>query len=116
MNNVIKIIISLLAALAVFLAGWFANAWKTRNEVKKEVKKAIGDLNKEQAKALKALKESYEEKLKKKDEIIKSLHTIIDRLLNVLQTQQPDNKAAANKAVISLIEKLELQKKNLKNL
>ena len=43
MSNVIKIILSLLAALAVFLAGWFSHAWKNRNQVKKEVKKAIDE-------------------------------------------------------------------------
>lgn len=116
MDKVIKIILSLLAVLAVFLAGWLSHAWKNRNEVTKEVKKAIADLNKEHKKALKALKESYDEKLKKKDEIIKSLHEIIDRLINILRSRQPDNKTTANEAVTSLIEKLVLQKEELNNI
>ena len=111
MSNVIKIILSLLAALAVFLAGWFSHAWKNRKQVKKEVKKAIDDLNKEHAKALKALKDSYEEKLQKKDEIIKSLHEIIDRLLKVLQPLQAENSVGVN----TIINNLKSNKQKLYN-
>ena len=93
MNKVIKIIFSILAALALFLTGWVAHAWKNRGEVTKEVKKAIGDLNKEHKKALEALKDKYEEQLKKKDEIIENLQKIIDRLL-ILFKKIPGSNAA----------------------
>lgn len=86
MDKVIKIILSILVALCAFLAGWFAHAWKNRKEVPKEVKKAISELNREHKKALKSIRDSYEEKLKKKEEIIKSLEQIIDRLLKLFET------------------------------
>lgn len=65
-----------------------AHAWKNRKEVEKEVKKAISDINKEHKKALEALKKDYEDKLKKKDEIIEKLQEIIERLLRQLEPLQ----------------------------
>lgn len=88
MQNVIKIILSILAALLMFLAGWLAHAWKNRDKVAKEVKKAISDLNKEHKKALESLKKNYDEQLKKKDEIISELKKIIDRLIRILESQE----------------------------
>ncbi len=87
MAGVIKVIVALLIALAVFLAGWLAHAWKNKGQVEKEVKQAISDLNKEHKKALMALKDDYEEQIRRKDEIINELKNIIDRLINVLQSR-----------------------------
>lgn len=86
MDKVIKIILSILAALCAFFVGWFAHAWKNRKEVSKEVKKAISELNREHKEALKSIRDSYEEKLKKKEEIIKNLEQIIDRLLKLFES------------------------------
>lgn len=86
MDKVIKIILSILAALCAFFVGWFAHAWKNRKEVSKEVKKTISELNREHKEALKSIRDSYEEKLKKKEEIIKNLEQIIDRLLKLFES------------------------------
>lgn len=83
MSNISKIILSILGALIAFLAGWLAHAWKNRNEVAKQVKKAISDLNKEHEKVLKILKEDYEKQIEKKDKIINDLIGIIDRLIKL---------------------------------
>lgn len=45
MDKVIKIILSIIGALLVFLVGWFFHAWENRGEVEKEVNKAIKELN-----------------------------------------------------------------------
>lgn len=102
MGNVIKIIISILGALTMFLAGWFLHAWKNRKAIAKEVKKTIADVNKEHKKALEALKLDYEKKLKKKDEIIADLHSIIDCLLNVLLPLQSSNAFGVDKLINNL--------------
>ena len=86
MDKVIKITLSILAALVMFLVGWFAHAWKNRNKVAKEVKKAIIDINEQHKKALHSLKDDYEKKLKKKDEIISELKKIIDRLIKFFES------------------------------
>jgi len=112
MSNVIKVILSLLAALTLFLAGWFAHAWKNRGQVSKEVEKAISDLNKQHKKALQAMKDEYEEKLKKKNEIIRRLTEIIDRLLQVLLPLQ----GTGAHGVDSLISKLNLNREKLRNI
>lgn len=82
MDKVIKIILSILGALLLFLAGWFAKAWENRGKVTKEVKQAMTDLNNEHKKALKALLNDHEKKMRKKDEIITRLLQIIERLIN----------------------------------
>lgn len=86
MDKVIKITFSILAALLMFLAGWLAHAWKNRNEVTKEVKKAIIDVNEQHKKALHSLKDDYEKRLKKKNEIISELKKIIDRLIKLFES------------------------------
>lgn len=86
MDKVIKITLSILAALVMFLVGWFAHAWENRNKVSKEVKKAIIDINEQHKKALHSLKDDYEKKLKKKDEIISELKKIIDRLIKFFES------------------------------
>lgn len=107
MNNIIKIILSLIGALLIYLAGWFSNAWKHRGKVAKEVKEAISDLNKEHKKALKAVKASYEEKLKKKDEIIEDLNKIIDRLIALFEPLQKDNAPGANRVMKNILKNKE---------
>lgn len=111
MNKVVKIILSILLALTSFLAGWFVHAWKNRGHVEKEVKKAISDVNKLHKQAIMAIKDDYEKKLKKKDEIIKKLQGIIDRLLQVLQPLQ----GTGAYGVDSLISKLNLNKEKLQS-
>ena len=86
MNNIIKIILSILAALTLFLAGWFSHAWKNRDQVSTEVKKAIEALNQEHKKALEAIKRDYKDKLEDKNDIINNLNLIINRLIKVFDT------------------------------
>lgn len=86
MDKVIKIILSILWALLAFLAGWLAHAWKNRDKVTKEVKKAISDINEQHKKALKSLQADYEKKLKKKNEIISELKKIIERLITLFES------------------------------
>lgn len=99
MSNIFKIIFSLIGALSLFLAGWFAHAWKNRGNIAKEVKKTIVDLNKERKKAEKAIRDSYEEKLKQKEEIIQSLYKIIERLIGLFEPLQKDNVFLANRVM-----------------
>ncbi len=100
MDKVPKIIVSIIIALGLFLAGWFAHAWKNREEVPRQVKKAISVLNENHKKALKALKDDYEEQLKKKNEIIADLQQIIERLLKLFETIPG---SAASKVVDNLV-------------
>ena len=86
MDKVIKIILSILGALLFFLLGWFAHVWKNREMVAKEVKKAISDINGQHKKALESLKDDYEEKLKKKNEIVSELKIIIERLIKLFES------------------------------
>ena len=109
MNNIVKIILSLILALVIFLAGWFAHAWKNRGKVAKEAKEALLEVNKLHKQAIMAIKDDYEKKLKKKDEIINKLLGIIDRLLQVLQPLQ----GTGAYGVDSLISKLNLNKEKL---
>lgn len=104
MSNLLKIILSLIWGLVLFLAGWFSHAWKNRGNVTKEVKKTIVDLNEERKKAEKAIRDSYEEKLKKKEEIIKSLYKIIERLIDLFEPLQKD-KAYGAERVLNNIKK-----------
>lgn len=112
MNKITKIILSILGALFTFLLGVFTHAWVNREKVKEEVKKAIKDLNKENKKAFTAMKDSYEEKLRKKDTIIKKLNEIIDRLLNLFIPMAGSN----NKEVDKLIDNLKKNKDKLNDL
>ena len=111
MSNIVKIILSLLAALSIFLAGWLAHAWKNRYQIEKEVKKAISDINKQHKIALEEMKKEYEERLEKKDEIIRNLQGIIERLLRLLQPLQ----GTGAFGVDSLIANLNSNKEKLKN-
>lgn len=106
MNKVIKIILSILLALLAFLAGWFAHAWKNRNKVAKEVKKAIAAVNEQHKKALKALKDDYDEQLKKKDEIISDLINIIERLKKYIKAIEGPGVARLEKNLNENYEKL----------
>lgn len=112
MGNVIKVILALLAALVLFLTGWFAHAYKNRKEVEKQVKEAISDINKLHKDALNSLKKEYEEKLRKKDEIIRKLIEIIDRLLRQLEPLQ----GTGAYGVDSLICKLNTNKEKLRSI
>ena len=64
MDKVIKIILSILAALLLFLLGVVFGGREKREKVSKDVKKAISDVNKQHKKALAALRDECEEKLK----------------------------------------------------
>ncbi|WP_314322002.1 hypothetical protein [Prevotella nigrescens] len=85
MSSVIKVILSILVALMIFLSGWIFGSKNKEKRVKIEVKKAINDLNKEHKKALKAIRGDYEDKLRKKEEIISKLYQIINKLLFLLE-------------------------------
>ena len=106
MDKVIKIILSILLALLAFLAGWFAHAWKNRDKVAKEVKKEISDINEQHKKALKSLKDDYEKKLKKKNEIISELNKIIERLIKLLESTEGPGVAKVMKNLNTNREKL----------
>ena len=106
MDKVIKIILSILLALLAFLAGWFAHAWKNRDKVAKEVKKANSDINEQHKKALKSLKDDYEKKLKKKNEIISELNKIIERLIKLLESTEGPGVAKVMKNLNTNREKL----------
>lgn len=106
MDKVIKIILSILLALLSFLAGWLAHAWKNHNKVAKEVKKAISDLNEQHKKALKSLKDDYENKLKKKNEIISELIKIIERLIKLFESTEGPGVAKVMKTLNTNKEKL----------
>ena len=112
MNNVVKIICSLLAALATFLAGYLVGTRKKQGQIEKEVKKAISDINKQHEQVLKQMKEEYENSLKTKDKIIRNLQSIIERLLRQLQPLQ----GSGDFGVDSLIANLNSNKEKLKNL
>lgn len=99
MGKILNIIISLIGALFLFLAGWFAHAWKNRGNIAKEVKRTIVDLNKERKKAEKAIRKSYEVKLKQKEEIINSLYKIIERLIGLFEPLQKENVFGANRVM-----------------
>jgi single-stranded DNA-specific DHH superfamily exonuclease len=99
MGKILNIIFSLIGALLLFLAGWFAHAWKNRGNIAKEVKKTIVDLNEERKKAEKAIRDSYEEKLKQKEEIIQRLYKIIERLIGLFEPLQKDNVFGANRVM-----------------
>lgn len=109
MDKIIKIILSILAALLMFLAGWLAHAWKNRGKVTTEVKKAIVDLNKQHKKALEALKKDYDEKLKAKDKIIAELKNIIDRLIKLFESTE-------GPGVARVIRNLQINKEKLHKL
>jgi len=102
MDKIIKIILSIIGALLMFLAGWVSKAWTDRGHVRNEVKKAISDLNQEHKKALESLKSDYENRIKQKNEIIKKLNEIIDRLFNVLKPLQKDGYSDVNRVVDNL--------------
>ncbi len=106
MDKVIKIILSILLALLTFLAGWLAHAWKNRDKVAKEVKKAISDINEQHKKALKSLKDDYENKLKKKNEIISELKKIIERLIKLFESTEGPGVAKVMKNLNTNKEKL----------
>ena len=109
MDKVIKIILSILAALLMFLVGWMAHAWKNRGKVTTEVKKAIADLNKQHKKALEALKKDCNEKLKAKDKIIDELKNIIDRLIKLFESTE-------GPGVAKVIKDLQINKEKLHRL
>jgi hypothetical protein len=88
MDKIIKIILSILAILLMFLAGWFAHAWKNRGKVTTEVKEAITELNKQHKKVLEALKKDYDKKIEEKNKIIANLEAIIDRLIKFFESTE----------------------------
>lgn len=106
MDKVIKIILSILTALLIFLAGWLSKVWKDRNKVAKEVKKAISDINEQHKKAIKSVKDDYETKLKKKDEIISELKKIIERLIKLFESTEGPGVAKVMKDLNTNKEKL----------
>ena len=89
MNQIAKICFQILAALTVFLAGWIAGNWNKKKAISDAVKIAISETSKVQKKALEKTKAEYEDKLRKKDELIAKLKEIIERLL--LQLKASDS-------------------------
>lgn len=114
MQALAKICARILLALGAFLAGWIAGNWNKKKAVTTAVKKAIVDVQATQEKALKALREEYDEKLRKKDEIIRSLKEIIGRLLRVLQEKDISGKSVSQSALgMKLTQTLHEQQKKL---
>ena len=73
MDKVIKIILQIMAALVIFILGWFGGTFFMRRNTKKECNEAIEHLQEEHRKALKAQKQNYDTKLDEKNKIIKRL-------------------------------------------
>lgn len=92
MDKVIKVIIQILAALLIFIIGWFGGSLFTRRKTKKECNEAIKDLQEEHKKALKAQKQNYETKIDEKNKIIIRLKDIIERLLSLLASDNGQGK------------------------
>ncbi|MDE5739519.1 MAG: hypothetical protein K2H92_04300 [Bacteroidaceae bacterium] len=116
MNQIAKICFTILAALAIFLAGWIAGNWNTRNAVSGAVKKAISETTKVQKKALEKTKAEYEDKLRKKDELVVKLKEIIERLLAQLQAKDSTGfSAASTKGGMKLADVLNDQLNKLKS-
>lgn len=106
MDKVIKISLNLLAALLIFLVGVVVGGWKKSDKVRKEVKKAIADVNEEHKKSLKVLEEDIETKFKEKDEIISNLKNIIERLKKYLESVEGPGVARLEKNLNENYERL----------
>lgn len=117
MDKVIKIILQILAALLIFILGWFGGSFFTRRKTKKECNTAIKDLQKEHKKALTAQKQNYETKLDEKNKIIKRLEDIIDRLLSLLASDNGQGQLIEESIAGKRLKRvLLLQANNLKKL
>ena len=117
MKDVIKIIIALLAALLMFLIGWFGGSWKTRRRTKDECGDIIKTLQDEHKNALEAQKSEYEKKLEEKNKIVKRLEKIIERLLNILSSDDGTGKIIAESIAGGRLKRtLLVQAENLKKL
>lgn len=115
MNQIAKICFQILAALAVFLAGWIAGNWNKKKAISEAVKKAISETSKVKKRALEITKAEYEEKLRKKDELIAKLIEIIERLLAQLQAKDSSGfSAASTKGGMKLADVLNAQLNKLK--
>ena len=117
MNQIAKICIQILAALAVFLAGWIAGNWNKKKAVSDAVKKAISETTKVQKKALEKTRAEYEDKLRKKDELIAKLKEIIERLLGQLNAKDANGfSAVSTKGGMKLADVLNVQLNKLKSI
>ena len=96
MNQIAKICFQILAALAIFLAGWIAGNWKKKKAISDAVKKAISETSKVQKRALEKTGSEYEDKLRKKDELIAKLKDIIEQLLVQLRAKDITGFSAAS--------------------
>lgn len=115
MNQIAKICAQILVALAVFLAGWIAGNWNKKKAISEAVKKAISETNKVQKQALERTKAEYEDKLRKKDELIVKLKEIIERLLAQLQAKDSSGfSAGSTKGGMKLADVLNAQLNKLK--
>lgn len=115
MNQIAKICFQILAALAVFLAGWIAGNWNKKEAISEAVKKAISETSKVQKMALEKTKAEYEDKLRKKDELIARLKEIIERLLAQLQAKDSSGfSTASTKGGMKLADVLNAQLNKLK--
>ncbi len=95
MGQIAKICIQILVALTLFLTGWIAGNWNKKKAITDATKKAICDVQKTQKEALMRVKGEYEDKLRKKDEIINRLKDIIERLLRELNKKDASGYAAS---------------------
>lgn len=117
MSDVIKVILRILIALLVFLAGWIGGSFLTRKKTKSKCNEAIKNLQEEHKEALKAKKQKGEELQKKKDEIIERLECIIDKLLSMLSSDDGKGRQIAECASGRRLQRtLLLQADNLKRL
>lgn len=115
MNQIAKICFQILAALAVFLAGWIAGNWNKKKAISNAVKKAITETSKVQKMALEKKKAEYEDKLRKKDELIAKLKEIIERLLAQLHAKDSAGfSAVSTKGGMKLADVLNAQLNKLK--
>ena len=114
-QKIIQIIIKIVIALGAFLAGWFIRGNKDRKRTSKEIKKAIIDVQKEQAKVVSTFKKEKEEQVKELNKVINQLKSIIDGILNLMNEIKSTQglSPSVKKMISKLHSKLDLYMKEL---
>ena len=107
MNKIVIIISTLIGALVMHLIDRVIFAKKDSKEHRTEIKQIIIELNNNNKRALKATKDSYEVKLKEKDEIISDFYQTIDRLISTLKKDKSRGTNRVMKTVLKSKEKLD---------
>lgn len=115
MNQIAKICLQILAALTIFLLGWIGGNWNKKKAISKAVKKAMSETRKVQKMASEKTKAKYEDKLRRKDELIAKLKEIIERLLSLLRASDSNGfSAISTKGGMRLANILDSQLNKLK--